>query len=326
MSNTVETVRVTDREIDLAKYKKRTALDEDYHQFIDYPCKIYDGDRLIAIYLNLPDSHHELVEDIAKIKYSYNFRTQGLRTTSRIFGYMPRETIRKDYCSAVSLAREDPKTHTEVCEFGKVCTELYKVHAPEIFKVHEDIVNEKVKKDWVIEGTPFTSGIINKNNPLKYHFDAGNFDDVYSNMVAFKKDCKGGHLSIPSYDIGLEIADHSLLFFDGQKILHGVTPFKIVSKEGYRFTIVYYTLKQMWKCQTVNEEIIRIRKRKTEREQRRLQLTKMGGIHNPEVMKMFGKVGENVKRRLDAGEVIPYESAINQEVVEDRTKEKEDDA
>jgi hypothetical protein len=125
--------------------------------------------------------------------------------------------------------------------------------------------------DWKIGGTPFTSGIINKNNPLKYHFDAGNIGQVYSNMIAFKNDCEGGHLALPEFDIGLEISNRSVVFFDGQDILHGVTPFRLLSRDAYRYTIVYYTLKQMWNCKPLDEEIARIRTRKTERETTRFK-------------------------------------------------------
>ena len=35
--------------------------------------------------------------------------------------------------------------------------------------------------------------------------------------------------------------------------------------DSYRYTIVYYSLEQMWKCETITDEIIRIRKKKKEK-------------------------------------------------------------
>ena len=90
-------------------------------------------------------------------------------------------------------------------------------------------------------------------------------------MVAWRYKCVGGHLAIPEYNIGLEIADNSVLFFDGQKIMHGVTPIKYLSPKAYRYSLVFYTLKQMWKCQPFNKEFARIKQVKSDREIRRYQ-------------------------------------------------------
>lgn len=81
---------------------------------------------------------------------------------------------------------------------------------------------------------------------------------------------EGGRLSIPEYDIKLEIADDTLVIFNGQEILHGVTPIKKTHPKGYRYTVVYYSMEQMWKCDSLNEETDRIRKKKKEREFKRL--------------------------------------------------------
>jgi hypothetical protein len=98
-------------------------------------------------------------------------------------------------------------------------------------------------------------------------------------MVAFKSNIKGGYLSIPEYDVGLEIATNSVLLFDGQKILHGVTPIKLLNKNSYRFTIVYYTLKSMWNCEPLSKEVARYKKRRTEIERKRI-LRMTGQIPN----------------------------------------------
>jgi hypothetical protein len=135
-----------------------------------------------------------------------------------------------------------------------------------MFEYHDKQVHDKIRDPWIIEKSPFTSGIVNKNNQLKYHFDRGNIAKVFSNMVCFKKDCSGGRLSIPEFNLGLEIADKSILFFDGQSIMHGVTPFKMESINAYRYTLVYYTLQQMWHCDPIDEELARIKTKKTERE------------------------------------------------------------
>ena len=88
-------------------------------------------------------------------------------------------------------------------------------------------------------------------------------------MIVFKDGVEGGHLACPEYDITLECSDNSIVMFDGQNILHGVTPIQYVRKDAYRYSVVYYSLRQMWNCLTVDEELIRIRKIRAERETKR---------------------------------------------------------
>ena len=107
-------------------------------------------------------------------------------------------------------------------------------------------------------------------------------------MIAFKKDMGGGYLSIPEYDIGLEIADSSVTLFDGQKILHGVTPLKFLTPEAYRYTLVYYSMENMWKCMSPQEELDRVKKLKTDSARKRLRHLK--GEYTEEEKRQFSKV------------------------------------
>ena len=266
-------MQVTRANLDVNDYKLRTALESDYspENLIRESCILEYQGRPIVIYKKLDEENFDcyaIVEALKRIKYHTSERTGGLKTTSRIFGFSPRNTIRKDYCSTTSLIEDFPKENALICNYGAKVSRLYQETAPEIFEEHKKLA-DKVLKDWMIEDSPFTSGIINKNNPLKYHFDSGNFNNVYSCMLGFKNNTAGGYLALPEYDCALEIANNSVLIFDGQQILHGVTPIKMLADDSYRYTIVYYSLKRMWQCLPLSDEIIRIRNKKTEREFKR---------------------------------------------------------
>jgi hypothetical protein len=168
------------------------------------------------------------------------------------------------------MAKQYPKQHHIISNFVNEIVGYYEKYFPEAYQKHQEIVDDKVLGEWKIGKTPFTSGIVNKNNWLKYHFDAGNFKGVLSNMVVFKKGTSGGHLVIPSLNLALAVDDNTLTVFNGQDILHGVSEIHYDDPNGYRYSIVYYSLEQMWKCDPIDEEIVRIRKVKTEREQKRL--------------------------------------------------------
>lgn len=264
----MRTKTVVRQEIDLSAYKQRTAVAEDFSELITESTVLLEDGKPIVVYQELDVDTAALVAALRRLNYQTTERTGGLKSTSRIFGYMPRNAVRADFCRVTSLAHEDPAAHVLICEFGKRLAEIYAQTLPEVFQDHEAKLADVIP-EYRIEGTPFTSGIVNYNNPLKYHFDAGNFRDVYSNMVVFKQGVEGGYLSLPEFNVGFELKNNSVFLFDGQKILHGVTPIVKQTRDAYRYSIVYYSLQQMWKCQTVDDELIRIRRVKTERERKR---------------------------------------------------------
>ena len=271
----MKTLYLHRKKINHHDFIKRTAHESDFTTLIKEPTLVYDADtkELVVIY-DIPNIDSvEVVEVLKRVKYHEGKRTRGLVSRSRIFGYRPRHPMRANYCSSTSLATEQPSEHSIVCNLATKIEDYYQKYYPEGYKRHLETTNEKIKGEWRINGkSAFTSGIINKNNPLKYHFDTGNFNDVYSMMMVFKEEVNGGFLSVPEYDVGFELVNNSVLMFDGQSLMHGVTPIKYKSNTGHRFSIVYYSLKQMWKCLEISEEVLWARKRKTEREKLRANM------------------------------------------------------
>ena len=258
------------KQINLKEYRLRSALEEDYTTLYRESVAIRDADdgEIKIIYQGLELDSVEIFEALKRIEYQISTRSGGLKTTSRILGYAPRMERRNDFCHIASLALEFPKEHKIITDYAKQVAKIYSREQPDMYKKHKKLA-EKVLNDYMIEDTPFTSGIINKNNPLKYHFDQGNFKEVYSCMLGFKYNIGGGYLSCPEYNCAFEIHNNSIFIFDGQKILHGVTPFKLLTEDALRFTIVFYSLKKMWECLPIDDEIIRARLERTKKEERR---------------------------------------------------------
>lgn len=270
---TIKTLELANRRrtLDYKQYVKRSATEGDYSELIREPTIFtFEGVPIIA-YLKAPTVCLSLANELRKIEYQTSTRTSGLKTSSRVFGYQPRVPLRRDFCTATSLASTNPAINDRLCQMGAAITETYREHFGEVMDRHLDL-SRKVLDEWRMKDSVFTSGIINKNNPLKYHFDAGNFVNVCSCMLGFKSAVQGGYLAFPEFNFALEIADGTLSMFDGQKILHGVTPIKTTSERAYRFTVVYYSLKGMWNCEPLNKEIARIRKVKQNRELKRAGL------------------------------------------------------
>ncbi len=256
--------------LQLSDYKKRSALESDYQIFIDESCIIRVNGKIEIVYIdNIEEDMKQIFEAIRNIKYAKGTRTSGLISTSRIFGYAPKNVTRNQPCRITTLAQEFPKQHSIVEKTALIAKKYYEMYNPQKANEHMNITNEKILPQYKIAGTMYTSGIINENNPLKYHFDAGNFTNTWSAMFAFRKNTQGGFLSIPELNCGIGIRNNSLLLFDGQSLLHGVTPIKKLSKDAKRYTIVYYSLKQMWNCKAIDDEILDMRKRRSDIEKRK---------------------------------------------------------
>ena len=210
------------------------------------------------------------------MRYIRNDRTAGMVSNSSVFGYMPRRTLLQDYCHAAASQIEFPQATFFLEQAAQQLAEIYAQYFPEVYAKHKEVAERKILASWRMNAgsSIFSSGIVNKDNQLPYHTDAGNFPGVYSNMIGLKNGVQGGHLICPEYGLKFEIADGSLLIFNGQEILHGVSPIIKKSEGSYRYTVVYYTMQQMWKCLPLKEEIGRIRQVKASREEKRAKSLK----------------------------------------------------
>ena len=259
--------------VDVERYRGSFADERHVGRVIEGPCQVHvDGAAQPSIvYVELAERQPAAVAALRSIKFATTGRTAGMVTTSRTFGYAPKKTLRLlDTCSAAALARENPAAHREVARLAELVERHYREANPGMYAQHERIV-EQVLPEWRLEGGVFTSGIINHNNKLPYHYDAGNFRDCWSNMLVFKRSCVGGDLVCPELDLCFRLRDHSLFMFDGQGILHGVSPFRIARRDGYRYSIVFYSLKQMWRCDAKADSVALAAQRRTERERAKLQ-------------------------------------------------------
>lgn len=253
------------KNLDVKEYRHRSASEDDCSILVNEDTTVMlDGKPIVVYIANVSNEAEQLFDALTKIKYDSTTRTSGLVTSLRIFGYAPRNGIRNLPCRSTSLARESPNENQILKRFGSVAADYYNKTNQELSERHQKMTDEKVLPIYKMDGSMFTSGIVNHNNPLKYHFDSGNYVGVWSAMFAFKRDIEGGHLACPEIDIAFECSNHSLTMFDGQSILHGVTPIKKMKKNAVRYTVVYYSLKSMWSCETPDNEVERMRSKRLE--------------------------------------------------------------
>lgn len=262
----MKTVEVEKREIDRRAFLRRSVLENDYSYSISADSEIVCDGKRIAVLERLR------LEDVSAMRWAVkhvqinkDYRTSGLNTNSTIFGFSPREPLRKDFCSATRMATAEPKQHSVFVDFAKFADAKYRQHFPETYQEHCKLLEDTVKDEWLLSGTVFTSGIVNDQNALKYHCDNGNFKNTCSVMLVLRNGMQGGDLILPEYNCKIICDDACLFIFDGQSVMHGVNEMR--GRAGqYRYSVVFYSLQQMQHCQSLAHELKRIRELKTKRE------------------------------------------------------------
>lgn len=256
-------------------------------QVVSGPVRLCHEGRPFAV-LDYPAvSFGALTSALLRVKLRTTARTNGLVTTTRPFGFSPRNVIRADYCRVFDLANEDPAANATLIGWARVMATLYRRHVPEIFDSHSADVRARFRDEYLIGG-PFTSGNINRNVALGYHYDKGNTKGGWSAMTVIRKGCSGGDLVLPEYGVRLALRTGAVLLFNGAEYLHGVTPCEATARENYRFSVVYYTSEQVWQCLPPDQEIKRIQAARTTRERARQHVDVYAGA-KPELTALARK-------------------------------------
>lgn len=254
------------RKVDARALKFRGAQATDFEHLVEESVDVVVDGALGIAFRVLPAVPPGLLEACQAIAYQETARTDGLVTQSRTLGSLPRVTLRRDFCTKASMATQHPAEHAVFCRAAAAAAKVYRDANPASFERQEQEV-ARVLSEWRLPGAPaFTSGIVNKNNSLRYHCDSGNFKGLWSAMYAFSFDTTGGELVVPELGLAFSFARPALILFDGAANIHGVTPIVRKSSMSYRYSIVFYAMKQLCNCLPAAGELQRIRQVKTRRE------------------------------------------------------------
>lgn len=197
-------------------------------------------------------------------------RLSGITVTHRTFGYSPPQVMRRRYgCSRSQFNRDYPEVIEHLSDFCSASESAFKEFAPEAHEETLDLVSE-IAPAWRIRGTPWTSGIINKTAALPYHVDKDNVKGSWSAMILARRNVSGGLLHLAHYNVYLAVPHGSLTLFDGQSIVHGVTPMRVSGPNAQRFSCVVYAKRAMKRCcADPKDEIKRAMREATAAEDRR---------------------------------------------------------
>jgi hypothetical protein len=144
----------------------------------------------------------------------------------------------------ISAVHRDKKAQTFIKSMLASCLEAEKIIkelTPDIYKRQFKLF-EDVQDKWKF-GTIYTSSISNYNIAAPFHRDTGNIQGSVNIILTKRHNAKGGCLNVPDYNLTFEQADNSMLVYPAWKNVHGVTPIKPISKDGYRNSLIFYPLK-----------------------------------------------------------------------------------
>lgn len=204
---------------------------------------------------------------------SNEFRLSGIKNAHRTFGFTAPVPLRQRYgCARCRLDSEVPDLCGRLVDVARMAELLYEEHAPEQYARHRALVDE-IDPAWRIGGGIWTSGIINHTSALPYHRDAGNLVGSWSAMLVLRRHVEGGRLHVAEYGVDLSCEDGMLCIFDGQALLHGVTPLTIRPGHAaaHRFTTVFYAKAGMRTCAAPEEEPLRAQRARTLSEERQAE-------------------------------------------------------
>lgn len=250
--------------VSLNELKNKRPSIADFDELITEDCLIKIPNFAPILYKILDMDAREIIQALNRIKFFERIRLSGLVTQSETIGYKVRNKLRHNACELSALANKYPYEHDLIMGLSKVLSDIFKEYLRPYYRINEFILNKKdILQEYKILETVFTSGIINKNSAMGYHVDRGNIPGMLSCMLVFKNAVSGGFLSLPEIGKGLECCDCSAVIFNGQRLIHGVTPIQYANKKfpGYRYSIVFYSMHGMWDCLPPSDELDFFRKK-----------------------------------------------------------------
>lgn len=176
-------------------------------------------------------------------------RLSGIAVTNSTFGYAQPVPLRRRWaCTRCRIHTDFPDAAEAIDRFVHVAERKFRQMAPDVYETSARAVLATIPEAWRIKGTPWSSGVINNTAALPYHKDSGNVAGSWSAMIACRHGIDGGYLHLADYDAYLSVPHGSISIFDGQSVLHGVTPFTVTSHDAWRYTLVAYAKNGMKVC------------------------------------------------------------------------------
>ena len=171
-------------------------------------------------------------------------RSSGVEQRSTILGFIPaKPNFKRNYHSVCSVHQVDTAQHyiKAMIMASNEAMQIIKAIVPTIYQKQKELTKDIPDKYKI--GQYFTSSIANHNIAADFHRDTGNIADSVNVIITRRRMSKGGCLHVPDYNLTFDCANNSMIVYPAWKNVHGVTPIKPLTKDGYRNSLIFYPLK-----------------------------------------------------------------------------------
>lgn len=233
-------------------------------------CILKEGDEVVGLYINdvshydaklvqimqvanaefcssrVPKTLMERADVLQGIKEGLTraeAQKRGTAQYSTILGSVPPNPImRRNYRNRSSVhAKQKAKPFIKAMLMAANRIEkIMAEHLPQLHEQHAIAVSE-IDPKWRF-GNLFTSSISNFNIAAPFHRDNANLKQTLNAIYTVRQNSEGGCLYVPDYDACFEMPSHSLLLYPAWRNTHAVTPIMPTHDNGYRNSLVWYSL------------------------------------------------------------------------------------
>jgi hypothetical protein len=265
----------TDEEVK-NRFHKKFLSDDSYNKVIQDDCDAYNNNgellfkfRKNVIPFNILKLGYESFKDAivttdgrgsaaggifkrGKVKAAINYVQSGP------VGFMDR-TNQMPYCRQTAFNKNYFEQFQRGIPFVKQIDKLYEKLCPEHYLQQIKIV-KATNRNYVIDGTSFTTVTINKNFITAVHKDNGDLPQGFGNLCVYREgEFEGAYFCMPEYSIAIDLQNSDMLFVDVHR-WHGNTPIRNASPDYLRISFIMYYRENMIACKSPSEELARIKK------------------------------------------------------------------
>ena len=236
-----------------------------------------DGEPIAIVMRATEDLMTGLRQAMRKYPMSTTLRSSGLRNVSAVFGYAARnQVLRREGCRMCGGATAAPAAHAMILGAAVSLSAMF--HGEHPFRSADDREQAaRIRPEWRMGGTQWTSGVLNETSALPYHTDANNMP-TWNAMIVARRGTRGGHFHVPEYGLTMPCRDGDVIFMPAYRLVHGVTPITKVDEDGYRYSAVFYTVSRMKDCQEPDAELAQGQRARSEREDTLLERQRESGL------------------------------------------------
>ena len=234
--------------------QKVSCKDYDYDKVINRECIIELEGNMPMSYVKMSHIHIALRQALNNLKFHKSVRASGIKSVASVLiGNKPANPSKEDFCHKATVQLKYGNEHEVLIQTAQIMSDIFWQLMPPYKALAEGLLalpHRSILDKYMIGETVFTSGIVNKNNPLHYHYDTANMNGCLSCMLVVRSNMGGGYLVLPEYRAAIACQDEYMLIFNGRKILHGVSELVPCAEaiNPYRYSIVFYTIEAMTKC------------------------------------------------------------------------------